>query len=197
MSTPAQINANIANSKLSTGPATEAGKAASSANSQKHGLTARKIVVMPGEDEAAYHKMRENVFNHWKPANAEEEGLVQLLCDTQWRLDRVPALEARAWSGESPDFKAIDNISKHGARLQKMYFEILQEVRTLVNNRRAQEQAQMVDAMAIRSAGKSQDQDLDPRDFGFVLTREQVDTAIRRKEALEAARKFNKLHPAN
>jgi len=45
--------ANINNAQHSTGPRTEEGKAASSLNSLKHGLTA-KTVLLPGEDPALF-----------------------------------------------------------------------------------------------------------------------------------------------
>ena len=67
MSTQSQITANIANSQHSTGPRTEAGKAVSSQNALKHGLTAQ-TVLLPGEDEAAYRKMCEGflcIFVHF------------------------------------------------------------------------------------------------------------------------------------
>src|SRR6185312_15677742 len=43
MTTPAQIAANRRNARKSTGPVTEAGKAAASQNALRHGLTARQI----------------------------------------------------------------------------------------------------------------------------------------------------------
>ena len=52
MSSTAQAIANIENAQRSTGPRTEAGKAASSHNALKHGLTAQ-TVLLPGEDEIA------------------------------------------------------------------------------------------------------------------------------------------------
>ena len=79
------LSANLANAQLSTGPVSVAGKAASSANSLKHGLTAQ-TVLLPGEDEAAYRKMCEGMFEKFAPACTPEQELVQLLCDIQWRL---------------------------------------------------------------------------------------------------------------
>ena len=49
MSTDAQVTANRANSLLSTGPKTEAGKARSATNALKTGLTGR-TVLLPGDD---------------------------------------------------------------------------------------------------------------------------------------------------
>src|ERR1039458_2977975 len=110
MATAAQATANLANAQHSTGPATDAGKATSSQNALKHGLTA-KSVLLPGEDEAAYRKMCEGVFESFAPANEPERNLIQLLCDTQWRLERCGRIEATILSGESIDFKALDIMS--------------------------------------------------------------------------------------
>ena len=48
---PAQLAANAANAQHSTGPRTPEGKTRSSQNASKHGLTAREIVIAPGEQE--------------------------------------------------------------------------------------------------------------------------------------------------
>ena len=53
MSSPKQLAANQANSQLSTGPKTPEGKATSSLNAVKTGLTGR-TVLLPGDDAAAY-----------------------------------------------------------------------------------------------------------------------------------------------
>src|SRR5580704_10209720 len=114
MSTAAQSAANAANAQHSTGPVTDAGKAASSKNALKHGLTAATI-LLPGEDEAAYRTLCEETFKHWRPAHAQEQGLVQLICDTQWRIARCSRIEAAIFSQDFPDFKAFDILSKHEA----------------------------------------------------------------------------------
>ena len=59
------------------GPRTEAGKAVSSHNSLKHGLTA-ETVLLPGEDEAAYQKLCTDTFENWKPVKEQEKALIQL-----------------------------------------------------------------------------------------------------------------------
>jgi hypothetical protein len=60
MSTPSQIAANQANAQLSTGPRTEPGKAASSLNALKTGLTGRTI-LLPSDDVDAYTKHLERL----------------------------------------------------------------------------------------------------------------------------------------
>ena len=52
MSTPAQIAANQANAKLSTGPSTDTGKQIASQNSVNHQLTGKGNPALPGEEDA-------------------------------------------------------------------------------------------------------------------------------------------------
>src|ERR1700761_4228566 len=92
MSTLAQIAANQANSKFSTGPTSSEGKAKSSLNAVKTGLTGR-TVLLPGDDAAAYEAHVAGFFARHQPTGDEEQNLVQSLADTEWRLLRIPALE--------------------------------------------------------------------------------------------------------
>ncbi len=92
MYTPAQIAANQKNAQLSTGPTSPEGKAKSSLNAVKTGLTGR-TVLLPGEDAAAYEAHIAAYFTRHQPAGDEERNLVQSLADTEWRLLRIPALE--------------------------------------------------------------------------------------------------------
>jgi len=63
MSSPKQIEANRANSLLSTGPTSSAGKAKVAHNAVKTGLTGR-TVLLPSDDVAAYQAHVERVFRH-------------------------------------------------------------------------------------------------------------------------------------
>ena len=69
MSSTAQVLANRDNSRRSTGPVTIAGKAASSQNALRHGLTSKNIVI-PGEDPAEYEAHRAALIRDIKPANS-------------------------------------------------------------------------------------------------------------------------------
>ncbi|MBV8810532.1 MAG: hypothetical protein JO033_17825, partial [Acidobacteriaceae bacterium] len=92
MATDAQIKANRENAKLSTGARTESGKAKSSLNAVKTGLTGR-TVLLPSDDAEAYQTHVDGFFDRWDPVGDEERNLVQSLADTEWRLLRIPALE--------------------------------------------------------------------------------------------------------
>ena len=92
MPSDAQLNANQANAQLSTGPKTPEGRAKSSLNAVKTGLTGR-TVLLPGDDAAAYQNHIQRFLDRYKPSGEEEQALVQLIADTEWRLLRIPALE--------------------------------------------------------------------------------------------------------
>src|SRR5579872_2182523 len=187
MSTSAQAAANLANAQHSTGPITDAGKAASSKNALKHGFTAQ-TVLLPGEDEVAYRKLCEETSLYWKPANEQERKLVELLSITQWRLLRCPRLEAAIFSQDIPDFKAFDVISKHEARLKKQYSSTLKELTGIIADRIAAEEAQMKDAIIIRRADRINKQPSNLKAFGFDFSVEQVDAIIDREKAVARAK---------
>ena len=100
-----QVRANQMNALKSTGPKTEAGKAASSANALRHGLTARQI-VLSGENPAEFETLREDLAREIAPITAMEVLLVDRLAQLFWRLRRVPTFEAAllTWS-EACDHK--------------------------------------------------------------------------------------------
>src|SRR2546429_9839212 len=92
MSTTAQIAANRANAQLSSGPKTETGRAKSSLNAVKTGLTGR-TVLLPEDDAALYQTHVSESMKSYEPAGDDERNLVQSLADTTWRLLRIPSLE--------------------------------------------------------------------------------------------------------
>jgi hypothetical protein len=93
MSSAKQIEANRANSLLSTGPTSPEGKAKVSHNAVRTGLTGR-AVLLPSDDVAAYQAHIDRIFKLWTPEMDEEKRLTQSLADTLWRLERIPVLEA-------------------------------------------------------------------------------------------------------
>ena len=92
MPSAAQISANQKNAQLSTGPTSETGKAKSSLNAVKSGLTGR-TVLLPNEDIAMYEAHIAEFTKRFAPLGDDEQHLVQSLADTEWRLERIPALE--------------------------------------------------------------------------------------------------------
>lgn len=89
----ARLAANRANSQHSTGPKTASGKAKSSLNAVKTGLTGQ-TVLLPTDDALAYRQHIDRHFAQYAPATDEEHTLVQSILDTEWRLLRIAPLEA-------------------------------------------------------------------------------------------------------
>src|SRR5262249_36778021 len=90
MSSAAQIAANQRNAQFSTGPKTEAGKAASSANSRKHGLCA-KIPLLKSENPEDLQSLLDELFNEHQPVGITEETLVRKMAGDLINLDRAVA----------------------------------------------------------------------------------------------------------
>ena len=122
MATQKQIEANRQNCRLSTGPRTEAGKAASSANALSHGLTAASTVVLPEEDTDAFERLRQGVIADLEPAGALQEALAQRVAVLLWRLDRAARLEAELFvHGQLAMLRSrADQALDPGARLRRL-----------------------------------------------------------------------------
>ncbi|MDG3008109.1 hypothetical protein [Paludisphaera mucosa] len=90
MATEAQIQANRANAKKSTGPRTDAGKARSRLNALKHGFRARRVdPVLPQEDAGELQARIQEWLDDYKPTNAVERDLVVRGAKIAWSLDRA------------------------------------------------------------------------------------------------------------
>jgi hypothetical protein len=90
---PAQLAANRANAQLRSGPSSPEGKLKVSHNALKTGLTGRTI-LLPSDDVAAYQSLVALINQKLNPANDLEKHLTQSIADTEWRLLRIPSLEA-------------------------------------------------------------------------------------------------------
>jgi hypothetical protein len=187
MSTAAQVVANIANAQFSTGPRTDEGKQRSSQNSLKHGLTA-KTVLIPGEDPAEYQAFAAGLHEDLEPENAVECALAQEIIDLQWRLLRVSRFEARILSADSPDFKALNNLGAHAARMKRQFSVTMKEFFMFKAGRGRHLDREMEKAATIRRADVLRKQPTNLAQLGFVLTLEEVDDWIRNQDTIETAR---------
>lgn len=87
----ARMAANQANAQFSTGPITPEGKAKSSKNAVRTALTGR-TVLLPGDDADHYADRLAQYAKLYRPVGVREIEIVQALCDTWWRLERIPGL---------------------------------------------------------------------------------------------------------
>ena len=201
MSSPSQVSANQANAQLSTGPTSPEGKAKSSLNAVKTGLTGR-TVLLPGDDATAYESHVSSVFARFQPAGDEERNLVQSLADTEWRLARIPALEmsiyalgrlqfADLFPQEDPavrqqlleakiflDFhRPLNNLSIQENRLRRHREKDLATLRELQEMRRRREKARLTEAARqyIQAVHEQRHDLWEPADNGFEFSIEQVE----------------------
>jgi len=97
MATRKQIEANRRNARKSTGPRTATGRAASSRNALRHGLTAYQIVIAD-ESEAEFTAFYRERYESLAPVDPVGEGLVERIITCEWRLRRTYRVEARLMS---------------------------------------------------------------------------------------------------
>jgi hypothetical protein len=155
------LAANRTNAQLSTGPRSDAGKASSSKNAVKTGLTGR-TVLLPSEDAEAYAAHLENYRREYWPVGTRETELVQSLADTQWRLNRIPSLENGIFAlgrlrcgeilAEAPELldtylleheaKQFANLHRQENRLRRYYQQDLKELKELQAQRKKEEEQQ-------------------------------------------------------
>jgi hypothetical protein len=84
--------ANRANSETSTGPRTRDGKARAARNATSHGIFCQSL-LLPGEDEALLHDIRQSIIDRLRPQDALELMLVDRIVQAQWRLSRCQSAE--------------------------------------------------------------------------------------------------------
>ncbi len=96
---------------LSGGPRTEAGKAVSSMNSLKHGLTA-KTVVLPGENKADFDRLHQQLIEEHAPAGALETELVAEIAACLWRLQRARRYESKVLETSSFEVFVSNKLGK-------------------------------------------------------------------------------------
>src|SRR5947209_8392077 len=106
MTSPEQIESNRLNALKSTGPRTEAGKAAAALNSLRHGLMARELLVK-GENEEDFTVFAQGVRARLAPVGELEIFVVNRVVSAAWRLRRAVAVEASLFNSDSGSATAI------------------------------------------------------------------------------------------
>ncbi len=165
MISDAQLAANRANAQLSHGPVTETGKAASSMNALKHGLTGQTVLLDANEADAYQEALNEHVAE-FQPVTFEERRLTQSAHDCAWRLNRILELESTIYAKGRTEFrsmfvdmpeterksyicletaeryaKQLKNLHIQEARLQRQRAKDIAALKKLVEERKAEESA--------------------------------------------------------
>ncbi len=137
---PAKAAANAANAQLSTGPRTEEGKAHSSQNAIKHGLTAQQVVVRE-EEKQKFDDLRDSMLADLTPQGAVELQTFNIVLHASWNLDRFRTLEANLMvNGLDPllddsSSKVLDRLHRYHNQTLRNYHKALKELRALQTNR--------------------------------------------------------------
>ena len=91
-----QARANRRNSRKSTGPRTSFGKIKASQNAIKHGVFCRHV-VLEGESQPAFNKMRQGFINDLSPQNQTQLLLVERIAANAWKCDRLDEAELKCY----------------------------------------------------------------------------------------------------
>jgi hypothetical protein len=193
MATEAQMLANQANAQKSLGPVTEAGKAKSSLNAVKTGLTGR-TVLLPGDDAARYEAHVADFFNEFAPVGDAEQKLVQSVADSEWRLLRIPALEMAVYAlgrleladlfpNEDPEVRQqliqakvflvyqrqFNNLSIQETRLRRQRERDLAALKQLQDERKRQESTRLTRAaqLYMKAISENRAAEWKPEESGF------------------------------
>jgi hypothetical protein len=89
------------NGAKSRGPKTPEGKARSSQNALKHGLRARKWVVLAGESETEFKRLEAALIEELAPEGVLQSLLAQRVAAAAWRLGRAEQVETQLFAENS------------------------------------------------------------------------------------------------
>jgi hypothetical protein len=95
MTSELKLETNRLNAEKSTGPKSPDGKSRSSMNAVKHGLRAKKAVLLSHETEEDYSAIHKAMLNELDPRGFVETTIAQLAIDSAWRLRRIPVFETQ------------------------------------------------------------------------------------------------------
>ena len=150
MRTTKQIAANKANAQHSTGPQSQAAKAAVHHNATRHGLTSKQLIV-PGEDPAAFELLEAGLILSYNPANLHEQILITQIAENLWRLLRVRGIETTTpapvipgecrlrtpANGTEAAAHTFDNLRRYEAAIERAYYRTIDHLVKLQKERRA------------------------------------------------------------
>ena len=131
--------ANAANACLSTGPRTGEGKARSSQNARKHGLTAAQLVIAP-EDRQEFDELLAQLQTEIRPQGVLQQILFDGLVASAWNLNRILCMEAKLTASaggyldilDHPELAAkLDRLARHQTRIERSFHRSLRELKSL------------------------------------------------------------------
>ncbi len=146
MSSERQQAANRANAQHSTGPLTPAGKAISSQNNRKLGLTSLIFEVLPSESQADFDAYASDLYAELNPQTLIERTLVLKMAQHYWLGQR--AVRAQNMCFHLDFGPAVENKSlmqqlalymRYQAHHDRAFHKCLAELQKLQNEKRKEE----------------------------------------------------------
>ena len=175
---------NRANAQKSTGPTTSTGKQRCSMNAMKHNLSGQHLILLETEVQA-YDRMATSMLFDLKPKSEPERQIAQKIIDTNFRLNRLTAIEnnmfsfgifknetqnpqddrievmqaqSRAWIERANSF---DLLGRYESRLARQLLKYQEEFERLQTVRKEQERIDR-----NRSTNEIKRDQFDPASFG-------------------------------
>ena len=176
-----------ANAQKSTGPRSSAGKQRSRLNAVKHNLSGQHLILQESELEA-YNRMATAMLTDIKPKSEPERQIAQKIIDTNFRLNRLTAIEnnlftfgitrnetdtphddrievmaaqTRAWTERATTF---DTLGRYESRLPRQLLKYQEEFERLQTERKRQESIDR-----HRSDEEIEQDRFDPASFGQAM----------------------------
>jgi hypothetical protein len=144
-----KLEANRANAQHSTGPKTEEGKAASSQNSRKHGLSAKTIFVAPERTEE-FNALSDSLHAEVRPIGEIQRQYFEQMLHASWHT--VIAREFLTYAYQERDDRSIVTFSRllnqHERTFARVH-KILQQLQTDMALRAIEENEPIVDLPLI------------------------------------------------
>src|SRR5580658_5576708 len=177
---------NRINAQKSTGPTSRLGKQRSRLSAVKHNLSGQNMILLSSETEA-YNRMGTAMLTDLKPKSEPERQIAQKIIDTNFRLNRLTAIEnnmftfgltgsetdcphddrvevmaaqTRAWTERANYF---DTLGRYESRLSRQLLKYQEEFERLQAVRKAQERID-----SHRSRNDIRRDQFDPASFGRI-----------------------------
>jgi len=200
-----QLAANRRNAERSTGARTPAGKARSSMNNLRHGLTGQ-ISILPTEDRDAHDRFCAELVDSLQPETPMEQQLAHSVAEDNWRLNRARAIEnnmfALGHQGERRElqialadartFQAHANqfqlLTIYEQRINRNVQRNLKQLQDLQAERRQQRERAFEEAQLLAQQSLLNGIAYDPAKDGFDFSNAEINIAIDRGNRLREAK---------
>jgi hypothetical protein len=200
-----QLEANRRNAQKSTGARTAAGKANSSRNNLRHGLTGH-ISLLPTEDREAHDNFCNELIDSFTPETPMERQLAQSISEDSWRLNRARAMENNMFAlghgherreaqialADAETFlrqaAAFNLLSIYEQRINRNLQRNMKLLKELQTERKTQHSQAMEEAKLLAQLNLVNGLAYQPEENGFVFSHTEINRAIDRDNRLKAAR---------